>query len=54
MMGVTPTINQPPPVMVARHDDSPVTTAAAPLAPAIVTMTAEHDRQRRPARPARH
>ncbi|MGE0862477.1 MAG: penicillin-binding protein [Vicinamibacterales bacterium] len=39
-MGVTPTINQPPPVMVARRSDNPVTTAAAPLAPSIVTMTA--------------
>ena len=40
MMGVTPTINQPPPVMIARRGQNPVTTAAAPLAPAIVTMTA--------------
>ena len=40
MMGVTPTINQPPPVMIARRDQNPMTTAAAPLAPAIVTMTA--------------
>ncbi len=39
-LGVTPTINQPPPVMIARRDQSPVTTAAAPLAPSIVTMTA--------------
>ncbi|MSO35194.1 MAG: PASTA domain-containing protein [Acidobacteria bacterium] len=39
-MGVTPTINQPPPVMIARRDQHPVTTAAAPLTPAIVTMTA--------------
>jgi len=39
-MGVTPTINQPPPVMIARRDQNPVTTAAAPLTPAIVTMTA--------------
>ncbi len=39
-LGVTPTINQPPPVMVARRNDSPVTTAAVPLAPAVVTMTA--------------
>jgi len=39
-LGVTPTINQPPPVMIARRDDSPVTTTAAPMAPAIVTMTA--------------
>lgn len=40
MMGVTPTLNQPPPVLVARRDDNPVTTTAAPLAPAIVTMSA--------------
>ncbi len=39
-LGVTPTINQPPPVMVARRNDSPVTTAAVPLAPSVVTMTA--------------
>lgn len=39
-MGVTPTINQPPPVMIARRGENPVTTAAAPLAPSIVTMTA--------------
>lgn len=39
-MGVTPTINQPPPVMIARRSENPVTTAAAPLAPSIVTMTA--------------
>ena len=39
-MGVTPTINQPPPVMIARRNQNPVTTAAAPLAAAIVTMTA--------------
>lgn len=39
-MGVTPTINQPPPVMIARRSQNPVTTAAAPLAPSIVTMTA--------------
>lgn len=40
MLGVTPTINQPPPVLVARRNDSPVTTTAAPMAPSIVTMTA--------------
>jgi hypothetical protein len=39
-MGVTPTINQPPPVMIARRDESPVTTTAAPVAPSIVTMPA--------------
>ena len=38
MMGVTPTINPQPPVLVARRSDSPVTTAAAPIAPAVVTM----------------
>jgi cell division protein FtsI (penicillin-binding protein 3) len=37
-MGVTPTVNQPPPVMIARRDESPVTTTAAPVAPSIVTM----------------
>jgi cell division protein FtsI (penicillin-binding protein 3) len=40
LMGVTPTINPQPPVLVARRQDSPVTTAAAPLSPAIVTMPA--------------
>jgi len=40
MMGVTPTINQPPPVMIAHRNDSPVTTTAATLSPSIVTMTA--------------
>ncbi len=39
MMGVTPTLNQPPPVLITRQDNSPVTTAAAPMAPAIVTMS---------------
>ena len=39
-MGVTPTINQPPPVMIARRDDSPVTATAAPVSPSIVTMPA--------------
>lgn len=39
MLGVTPSINQPPPVMVVRREGNPVTPAAA-LAPAIVTMTA--------------
>jgi len=39
-MGVTPTINQPPPVMVARRGESPVTTTAAALSPSVVTMTA--------------
>ncbi len=39
-MGVTPTINQPPPVMVARRSESPVTATAAALAPSVVTMTA--------------
>ncbi len=38
MLGVTPTINPQPPVLVARRSDSPVTTAAAPIAPAVVTM----------------
>lgn len=40
MMGITPTLNQPPPVLIARRTDSPVTPAAAALAPSIVTMTA--------------
>ena len=40
LLGVTPTINPPPPVLVARRSNSPVTTTAAPLAPAIVTMPA--------------
>ena len=40
MMGITPTINQPPPVLVARRNDGPVTTTAATLEPSIVTMTA--------------
>jgi cell division protein FtsI (penicillin-binding protein 3) len=40
MMGITPTINQPPPVLIARREETPVTTTAAPVAPSIVTMTA--------------
>jgi cell division protein FtsI (penicillin-binding protein 3) len=40
MMGITPTINQPPPVLIARREETPVTTTAAPLSPSIVTMTA--------------
>ena len=40
MMGITPTINQPPPVLIARRDETPVTTTAAPMSPSIVTMTA--------------
>ena len=39
-MGVTPTVNQPPPVMVARRSESPVTATAAALAPSVVTMPA--------------
>jgi len=39
-MGVTPTLNQPPPVMVARRSESPVTATAAALTPSVVTMTA--------------
>jgi cell division protein FtsI (penicillin-binding protein 3) len=39
-MGVTPNINPAPPVLIARRDQNPVTTAAASSAPAIVTMTA--------------
>jgi cell division protein FtsI (penicillin-binding protein 3) len=38
-LGVAPTIDPAPPVLVARRDESPVTTALAPIAPpAIVTM----------------
>ena len=39
MLGITPTINQPPPVMIARRNDHPLTQTAA-LVPSIVTMTA--------------
>ncbi len=39
-MGVTPNINPAPPVLVARRDQNPVTTAVASSPPAIVTMTA--------------
>ena len=38
-LGVTPTINQPPPVMIARRHEHAATTTVA-HAPAIVTMTA--------------
>ncbi|MDP2053585.1 MAG: penicillin-binding transpeptidase domain-containing protein, partial [Acidobacteriota bacterium] len=40
ILGVTPTINQPPPVLIARRGDNPVTATAAPMARSIVTMTA--------------
>ena len=40
LLGVTPTINPLPPVLVARRNDSPVTAAAAPMGPAVVTMPA--------------
>jgi cell division protein FtsI (penicillin-binding protein 3) len=39
MLGTTPTINQPPPVMVARRRDHSLTQTTA-VAPAIVTMPA--------------
>ena len=40
MMGVTPTINQPPPVLIARGGNNPMTTTAAQMTPSIVTMPA--------------
>lgn len=40
ILGVTPTVNQPPPVLIARRGDNPVTATAAPMARSIVTMTA--------------
>lgn len=40
MMGVTPTINQPPPVLVARDGNNPMMTTAAQMTPSIVTMQA--------------
>jgi cell division protein FtsI (penicillin-binding protein 3) len=39
-LGVTPTINQPPPVMVARAQEMPVTPAAAVVTPDVVAMPA--------------
>jgi len=43
-LGVTPTINPAPPVLVARHGSSPVTPAAAPiLTPAVVPLDAGTD-----------
>jgi cell division protein FtsI (penicillin-binding protein 3) len=40
-LGVTPTINPAPPVLVARHDGAPVTPTAAPLAaPAVLSIPA--------------
>lgn len=40
LLGVTPTINPLPPVLVARRNDSPVTAAAAPMGPTVMTMPA--------------
>lgn len=37
-LGVAPTVNPAPPVLVARHAESPVTTTAAAAEPAIVTL----------------
>ena len=39
-LGVTPTINPAPPVLVARRDGNPVAATASPIGPAIVTMAA--------------
>jgi cell division protein FtsI/penicillin-binding protein 2 len=39
-LGVTPTINPQPPVMVARHQETPVTQTAAVATPAIVALPA--------------
>jgi cell division protein FtsI (penicillin-binding protein 3) len=38
-LGITPTINPAPPVLVARRGQSNVTTTALPVGPAVVTMT---------------
>ena len=39
-LGVTPTINPAPPVMVARNQETPVTPAAAIGTPSVVAMPA--------------
>ena len=39
-LGVTPTINPAPPVMVARNEETPVTPAAAVGTPNVVAMPA--------------
>jgi cell division protein FtsI (penicillin-binding protein 3) len=39
-LGVTPTINPAPPVIVARHQPSPVSPASAVSTPAVVTIPA--------------
>lgn len=39
-LGITPTINPEPPVLVARNQESPVTPAAAVGTPTVVAMTA--------------
>jgi cell division protein FtsI (penicillin-binding protein 3) len=39
-LGITPTINPAPPVIVARHESSPVTPAAAIVTPNVVAMPA--------------
>lgn len=40
-LGITPTINPAPPVMVARHEDTPMTPAAAVGTPTVVAMPAD-------------
>jgi cell division protein FtsI (penicillin-binding protein 3) len=37
-MGVAPTVDAPPPVVVARHQPTPITLTSATTAPAIVTL----------------
>ncbi|HEX6165090.1 MAG TPA: penicillin-binding protein, partial [Vicinamibacterales bacterium] len=39
-LGITPTINPAPPVIVARHESTPVTPAAAVVTPSVVAMPA--------------
>jgi cell division protein FtsI (penicillin-binding protein 3) len=39
-LGITPTINPSPPVLVARHQDTSVTPASAVGSPAVITMPA--------------
>jgi len=40
-LGVTPTINQQPPVIVARNQDTPVAPTAAPAEPNVMAIPAD-------------
>ena len=42
-LGVAPTIGAAPPILVARTNDTPVTTTAAPASSGVVTMAVDED-----------